>query len=164
LERLAEADDHEVVRVVQEYFADYMVINPDLFSLNIGFPKQRLWGSNPDLWNPDALQRATEGVIALLLSLKKKALIRYEKNSLLAKKLATEVRYLMTQEDQLFDFRRTDTPPILLILDRRDDPVTPLLTQWTYQAMVHELLGIQNGRVDLSSVPDVRQELKVWRV
>jgi vacuolar protein sorting-associated protein 45 len=161
LERLAEADDHEVVRVVQEYFADYMVINPDLFSLNVGFPKQRLWSNNPDLWNPDALQRTTEGVVALLLSLKKKPLIRYEKNSLLAKKLATEVRYLMTQEDQLFDFRRTDTPPILLILDRRDDPVTPLLTQWTYQAMVHELLGIQNGRVNLSSVPDVRQELKV---
>src|SRR5437773_1124079 len=108
LERLAEADDHEVVRVVQEYFADYMVINPDLFSLNIGFPKQRLWGSNPDLWNPDALQRTTEGVIALLLSLKKKPLIRYEKNSPLVKKLATEVRYLMTQEEQLFDFRRTD--------------------------------------------------------
>ncbi|KAI9850226.1 MAG: vacuolar protein sorting-associated protein 45 [Vezdaea acicularis] len=66
----------------------------------------------------------------------------------------------MTQEDQLFDFRKTDTPPILLLVDRRDDPITPLLTQWTYQAMVHELLGIQNGRVDLSDVPDVRPELK----
>lgn len=66
----------------------------------------------------------------------------------------------MTQEDQLFDFRKTDTPPILLVLDRRDDPVTPLLTQWTYQAMVHELLGIKNGRVDLSDVPDIRPELK----
>ncbi len=66
----------------------------------------------------------------------------------------------MTQEEQLFDFRKTDTPPILLILDRRDDPITPLLTQWTYQAMVHELLGIHNGRVDLSDVPDVRPELK----
>jgi len=38
-------------------------------------------------------------------------------------------------------------------LDRRDDPVTPLLTQWTYQAMVHEMLGIKNNRVDLSSAP-----------
>ena len=66
----------------------------------------------------------------------------------------------MTQEEQLFDFRKTDTPPILLILDRRDDPVTPLLTQWTYQAMVHELIGIYNGKVDLSDVPDVRPELK----
>ncbi|KAN0103028.1 Sec1-like protein [Hyaloscypha variabilis] len=160
LERLAEADDHEVVRAVQEHFADYIVVNPDLFTLDLGFPRQRIWSSNPDMWNADALQRTTEGVIGVLLSLKKKPLIRYEKSSLLAKKLATEVRYHITQEDQLFDFRKVDTPPILLILDRRDDPITPLLTQWTYQAMVHELLGIQNGRVDLSDVPDVRPELK----
>ncbi|BDD61857.1 vacuolar protein sorting-associated protein 45 [Monascus purpureus] len=160
LERLAEADDHEVVRVVQEQFADFIVINPDLCSLNLGFPKQRLWGNTPDLWNADALQRTTEGVIAMLLALKKNPLIRYEKNSLMAKKLATEVRYVLTQEEQLFDFRKMDTPPILLILDRRDDPITPLLTQWTYQAMVHELIGINNGRVDLSDVPDIRPELK----
>ena len=160
LERLAEADNNEVVKAVQEYFADYIVINPDLFSLDLGFPKQRLWSNSPDIWNPDSLQRCTEGVIALLLSLKKKPLIRYEKNSLMAKKLATEIRYQMTQEEQLFDFRKTDTSPILLLLDRRDDPITPLLTQWTYQAMVHELLGIFNGKVDLSDVPDVRPELK----
>ena len=66
----------------------------------------------------------------------------------------------MTQEEQLFDFRKTDTPPILLILDRRDDPITPLLNQWTYQAMVHELLGINNGKVDLSDLPEVRLEMK----
>lgn len=160
LERLAEADNNEVVKAIQEYFADYIIVNPDLLNLDIRFPKQRLWASSPDIWNSDSLQRCTEGLIALLLSLKKKPLIRYEKNSLMAKKLATEVRYQMTQEEQLFDFRKTDTPPILLVLDRRDDPVTPLLTQWTYQAMVHELLGIFNGKVDLSDVPDVRPELK----
>ncbi|KAL7273184.1 vacuolar protein sorting-associated protein 45 [Rhizina undulata] len=161
LERLAEADDHEVVRAVQEYFADYLVINPDLFSLNLGSSLRRVWSSSPDLWNSDALVRTAEGLLAILLSLKKKPLIRYEKNSTLAKKLAAEIKYHMGQEDQLFDFgRRADTPPILLILDRRNDPVTPLLSQWTYQAMVHELLGIHNGRVDLSEVPDVRPELK----
>ncbi|KAL9031406.1 MAG: hypothetical protein Q9196_000554 [Gyalolechia fulgens] len=160
LERLAEADDNEVVKGVQEYFADYIVINPDLFALDLSFPKQRLWSNSSDAWNPNALQRCMEGLIAVLLSLKKKPLIRYQKNSLMAKKLATEVRYHMTQEEQLFDFRRTDTPPILLLLDRRDDPITPLLTQWTYQAMVHELLGLSNGKVDLGDVPDIRPELK----
>ncbi|OBT78447.1 hypothetical protein VF21_00999 [Pseudogymnoascus sp. 05NY08] len=159
LERLAEADDHEVVKAVQEHFADYIVINPDLFTLDLTIPK-RIWSGSPDMWNADALQRSTDGIVGLLLSLKKKPLIRYEKNSLLAKKLATEVRYLVSQEEQLFDFRKVDTPPILLILDRRDDPITPLLSQWTYQAMVHELLGINNGRVDLHSVPDIRPELK----
>lgn len=113
------------------------------------------------MWNPELLQRSTEGLLALLLSLKKKPLIRYGKTSLMAKKLATEVRYQMGQEEQLFNFRRTDTPPILLVLDRREDPITPLLTQWTYQAMVHELLGIHTGRVDLKDVPDVRPELRV---
>lgn len=48
-----------------------------------------------------------------------------------------------------------------MILDRRNDPVTPLLAQWTYQAMVHELIGIHHGRVDMSNVPDIRNELKV---
>ncbi|CRG88776.1 Vacuolar protein sorting-associated protein 45 [Talaromyces islandicus] len=160
LERLAEADDHEVVQGVQEQFADFIVINPDLCSLNLGFPLHRIWSNSPDTWNADALRRSTDGVIAMLLALKKNPLIRYEKNSLMAKKLATEVRYQLTQEEQLFNFRKSDTPPILLILDRRDDPITPLLTQWTYQAMVHEFIGIHNGRVDLHDVPEIRPELR----
>ena len=160
LERLAEADDNEIIRSIQEQFADYIVVNPDLFNVDIGFPKLRVWSTSPDTWNPDALQRSTDAVIALLLSLKKKPLVRYEKNSLVAKKLASEVRYRITQEEQLFEFRKPDTPPVLLVLDRRDDPITPLLTQWTYQAMVHEQLGIINGRVDMSEVPDIRPELK----
>jgi len=160
LERLAEADDHEVVKAVQEHFADFVVVNPDLFSIDLHLPQNRIWSTTSDMWNTDSLQRVTEGIIAVLLSLKKKPLIRYAKNSLLAKKLATEVRYHMTQEEQLFDFRKVDTPPILMILDRREDAVTPLLTQWTYQAMVHQLFGIKNGRVDLSDVPNVSAELK----
>ncbi|KAI9882496.1 MAG: hypothetical protein M1823_005756 [Watsoniomyces obsoletus] len=167
LERLAEADDHEVVRTVQEFFADYIVINPDLFTFNMSYPMTKIYGASPELWDMNSLQRTTEGLLAVLLSLKKKPMIRYEKNSLMAKKLAGELSYqIMTHNEehqQLFDFRRTaaDTPPVLLILDRRDDPITPLLTQWTYQAMVHELLGIRNGRVDLKDVPDIRPELKV---
>ena len=70
-------------------------------------------------------------------------------------------QYHIQQEGPVYDFRKPDTPPILLILDRRNDPVTPLLSQWTYQALVHNMIGIQNGRVDLSYVPDIRPEMKV---
>jgi vacuolar protein sorting-associated protein 45 len=48
----------------------------------------------------------------------------------------------------------------VLILDRREDPVTPLLNQWTYQAMIHELLGIRNNRVDLKHLPHLTDEMK----
>ena len=33
--------------------------------------------------------------------------------------------------------------------------MTPLLLQWTFQAMVHELLGLTDNRVDLHSAPGV---------
>ena len=86
----------------------------------------------------------------MLLSLKKRPVIRWEKMSQLGRKLAIEVQGAMQHPPyrDLFDFRPTAGPaPLLLILDRRNDPVTPLLSQWTYQAMVHELCGITNGRV-----------------
>lgn len=35
----------------------------------------------------------------------------------------------MRDEATLFDFRKPDVPPLLLIIDRRDDPITPLLNQ-----------------------------------
>lgn len=93
---MAEADDHEVVRIVQEYFIDFLVINPDLFSLSIAGPQRRIWSTtSSDMWNPDTLVRATEGLLAILLTLKKKPLIRYEKNSLLAKKLAQEIKVVV---------------------------------------------------------------------
>ncbi|KAI4840376.1 vacuolar protein sorting-associated protein 45 [Plasmodium brasilianum] len=39
----------------------------------------------------------------------------------------------------------------MLIIDRSEDPITPLLTQWTYQAMLHELIGIDNNKINLES-------------
>ena len=48
----------------------------------------------------------------------------------------------------------------ILILDRREDAVTPLLNQWTYQAMIHELLGLHSNRVDLKHLKHLSDEMK----
>ncbi|KAG8881469.1 vacuolar protein sorting-associated protein 45 [Tulasnella sp. 331] len=161
IERLAEADSYELVKEVQEFFADYAPILPYLFSLNyLPSDSTSLYGTTSNTWNPDALQRSAQGLAAVLLSLKKKPVIRYERMSGMAKKLGIEVQHVIKSNAALFDFRPTQVPPLLLIIDRLNDPVTPLLSQWTYQALVHEILGIQNGRVDLSLVPDIRPELR----
>ena len=76
----------------------------------------------------------------------------------MCEKLAQSLHHLTTSEErELFDFgkRGGETAPIIMIMDRKEDPVTPLLLQWTYQAMVHELIGIQTNRVDLTQVPGV---------
>ncbi|XP_049472357.1 vacuolar protein sorting-associated protein 45 isoform X3 [Panthera uncia] len=151
---LAEADEQEVVAEVQEFYGDYIAVNPHLFSLNILGCCQ---GRN---WDPAQLSRTTQGLTALLLSLKKCPMIRYQLSSESAKRLAECVKQVITKEYELFEFRRTEVPPLLLILDRCDDAITPLLNQWTYQAMVHELLGINNNRIDLSRVPGISKDLR----
>ncbi|XP_015358512.1 vacuolar protein sorting-associated protein 45 isoform X1 [Marmota marmota marmota] len=151
---LAEADEQEVVAEVQEFYGDYIAVNPHLFSLNILGCCQ---GQN---WDPAQLSRTTQGLTALLLSLKKCPMIRYQLSSEAAKRLAECVKQVITKEYELFEFRRTEVPPLLLILDRCDDAITPLLNQWTYQAMVHELLGINNNRIDLSRVPGISKDLR----
>eukprot|EP01134_Creolimax_fragrantissima_P003495 CFRG3495T1 len=156
LERLAEADENEVVREVQELFGDYYAINSDLVSLNVKFPSV----GTIDKWEDTALKRSVQGFTSLLLSLKKRPLIRYQSKSNMCKKLATEMSSIIQNEPSLFDFRRSDTPPLMIILDRRDDCVTPLLNQWTYQAMVHERLGINNQRVSLANSPNVKKDMQ----
>ncbi|KAK0079672.1 hypothetical protein PV325_000961 [Microctonus aethiopoides] len=150
---LADSDEQEVVREVHEYYADYLAINPHLFSLGIESCAQGL------TWNPEHLHRTYEGIISVLLSLKKCPYIRYQNSSLMAKGLAEKIREVLIKESNSFKFRQ-ESDPVLLILDRRDDPVTPLLNQWTYQAMVHELFTINNNRVDLSSVKGISKELQ----
>jgi len=92
IERLAEVDEYEVVREVQEYFADYSPLLPSLFSLNhTPTAAKPLYGSTFNAWDPAALERSVQGISAVLLSLKKKPIIRYEKMSSMAKKLAVEM-------------------------------------------------------------------------
>uniref|UniRef100_T2M4B6 Vacuolar protein sorting-associated protein 45 n=1 Tax=Hydra vulgaris TaxID=6087 RepID=T2M4B6_HYDVU len=153
VKQLAECDDQEVVKEVQEFYADYYAVSPHLFSLNI------VGSSKGKNWDADKQERTTDGIFALLLSLRKKPFIRYQQTSQMCKRLAESVMQKMLQEKSLFDFRQSDTP-LLLIVDRTDDPVTPLLNQWTYQSMVHELLGIKNNRIDLSTIPGIQKELK----
>ncbi|XP_076184041.1 vacuolar protein sorting 45 [Ptiloglossa arizonensis] len=150
---LAESDEEEVVKEVHEYYADYLVINPHLFSLGIKTCSQGL------SWNPVHLHRTVLGIISVLLSIKKCPYIRYQSSSEMAKRLAERIREVLSKESNSFKFRQ-ESSPVLLILDRRDDPVTPLLHQWTYQAMVHELLTINNNRVNLSHVKGISKELK----
>eukprot|EP00112_Aurelia_sp_Birch-Aquarium-sp1_P005793 Seg1658.2 transcript_id=Seg1658.2/GoldUCD/mRNA.D3Y31 product="Vacuolar protein sorting-associated protein 45" protein_id=Seg1658.2/GoldUCD/D3Y31 len=151
---LAEADDQEVVKEVQEYFGDYFAVSPHVYSMNI------IGCARGENWDFEHQERVSEGLLSLLLSMKKKPLIRYQQSSSMCKRLAENVMQKMYQDPGLFEFRQSDVPPLLLIIDRRDDPVTPLLNQWTYQAMVHERLGIKNNRIDLSRVPGITKELK----
>ncbi|KAI8319191.1 Sec1-like protein [Martensiomyces pterosporus] len=159
IEALAENDEYEVVREVQELYADFYAATPSLFHIGLE-PSVHPLFAEAHSWNQGALARTVQGLGALLLSLRKRPNIRYERNSTMAQKLGQELEYLMNHESSLFAQKPGDSQAQLFILDRKNDPVTPLLTQWTYHALLHDLIGVANGRVDLSNVPGIRPELK----
>ena len=160
LQELADADEHERVRVVQELFCDYLILDRHLFTVPVNFRSALLKPVAKDrgraMQNAD---RVVEGVASLLLTLKRRAVIRHSANSDVASLVANNLWHLTYQQERaLFDYRAGENYTVVLILDRRDDPVTPLLSQWTYQAMVHELFGIADNRVSLHGIPKVPKD------
>uniref|UniRef100_A0A8D3BTD0 Vacuolar protein sorting-associated protein 45 n=1 Tax=Scophthalmus maximus TaxID=52904 RepID=A0A8D3BTD0_SCOMX len=121
IKALAEADEQEVVAEVQEFYGDFIAVNPHLTpSSTCACCLSRQRGRS---WEPSMLSRCTQGLTSVLLALKKCPMIRYQLSSDMSKRLAESVK-------------------------------------WTYQAMVHELLGLNNNRIDLSRVPGINKDLR----
>ena len=77
LEKLAEADELAVVKEVQEFYGDYYPVSESHFHLNL----PHVIGEQLNAWSAKALQRCGESLVATLLSLRKKPIIRYSKRS-----------------------------------------------------------------------------------
>lgn len=122
LKTLAEADGNEVVTDLREIPSDFLVYESHVFSTKIPSPIKSLrWNKNNS-----ALSKCCDSIKSLLLAVKAtKANICYMKESPICEELAHGIKDEIVHEGP-----REAT---LVILDRRIDPVTPLLNQWTYQ-------------------------------
>lgn len=157
LREVAYADELEVIQEVNEYYVDYYAINTDTWHLNLR--GAGVLDSSQASWS-SALNRITDGIAACLLSLKIKPSVRVQRTSSLAMQVGQAMKSRIENSSTFHVGNTKQNAPLLLIMDRNEDPVTPLLTAWTYQAMMHQILEMQNNRMDLSSVPNVRDELK----
>lgn len=160
---LAEHDVHEKVKRVQELYGDFIPINEDLLSIQSPNTLAMTVAAGTS-WAPKYAQlydRNLQGLQGMLLALKRQpSAIRYAGHSPCAEELAKDLHDTIEQ-DEIFRFRKSRRGGLhVLVLDRRDDPVTPLLSQWTYQAMVHELLGLNNHRVILKGAPNIPPDLE----
>ena len=166
LRLLAESDTTERVKQVQEFYGDFVPINNDLLTFQCRNTLSMSMAAGTS-WAPQyahLYERNLRGLQGILLSLKRQPLagIRYAGQSACAEELAKDI-FDAISTDEIFHFRkrrRNNAGALLLVLDRRDDPVTPLLSQWTYQAMVHELLGLNNHRVVLKGAPNIAKDLE----
>lgn len=142
LDRLARHDTSDAVVRVEEFYADFLAINRDSFV--IPFPRNVISSSHLE---GNAYTRIAEGLAASFVATRRKPLIRFNSQSPLTKRVAADLASVLKSDLELYDYRHKDT--LLLIIDRNEDPVTPLLTPWTYQAMLHELVGLDKNKLVL---------------
>ena len=151
---LAESDINELVQDIKEIPSDYMVLESHVFTFSIKNPIRNLQ------WDTYAFQRTVESLKSLMLSLRSpKPRIIYVKNSKLCDELATAVYQQMYTESNLpkdqdwsissgsKGIKSSPEAANLIIIDRRTDPVTPLLNQWTYQVNSKKQVQLGGGRV-----------------
>lgn len=158
IEKLSHADESEVVRCVREVPLDYQPVNPFLFSIK---PESRTLDLKTGNWFQEGLKKVSEGLASLLIGLQLNPIIRFQTQSQPCKALANEVGLIIKNEFKINkaweDAAPLDNTSLLLIVDRRNDLITPILNNWSYYSMIHEFFSIKNNRINLADVPD-RQE------
>lgn len=155
IEKLAEADEVEVVRCVKELPLDFQPITPFLFSLKL---VNKTFNLQNDDWSTEGLRRSTDGLVSALVALRMNPLIRYQTQSQQCKILAEKVAGMMKTEAIRNKAWRQEAPfdinSLLILVDRRYDLITPVVNKWNYYSMIHELFNIRMNQINLVDAPN----------
>ena len=142
LQSLANADRQCLIHRVEEVFFDITPLTGNLAVVPLSQPSL-----NPirlQQWDNSSFVRVVDGLVSTMLMMNRRPVIRYRAGSAVCERLGHDLASRMKVVDSDFSDLR-DKDAVVVILDRMDDPCTPLLMQWTYEAMIHELLGFQDG-------------------
>lgn len=101
------------------------------------------------------LKTSEESLFAVCMSLRRIPTITYSLEGPLGRKIAERLSARLEREYTQNHREFLQESLELLIFDRKEDPVTPLVYDWGYQAMVHEFIGIENNAVKLAAKLDI---------
>ena len=167
LQKLAQYDINMQVKNVQEIYLDYYIINSNVFHLNIESCICNLDMNPIEKWDKsDVLmnERIYQGLISACLSNRMKPIIKCVRGSDICLNLGKKLAKFF--DDNYDNFIRKECGPnfngLLLLYDRKEDPISPLINQWTYQAQLHEILGIENNVIELKKGTDVKDKVEKY--
>ena len=163
LQKLAQYDINMQVKNVQEIYLDYYIINSNVFHLNIESCICNLDMNPIEKWNQYDVrmnERIYQGLISACLSNRMKPIIKSVRGSDICVNLGKKLAKFF--DDNYDNFIRKECGSnfngILLLYDRKEDPISPLINQWTYQAQLHEILGIKNNVIELKKGNDIKDK------
>ena len=144
LELIAASDLQQRVQDIREVYLDFHALRPSLFSMETD-PRSTSY-------------RVVDGILAAMAALKHRPVsVRYQRSSEHCLRLADGLSNAVANHIDIF----TQEPLpecTVLIVDRSEDACTPLLTPWTYEAMLHEFLGMELNTVVIDKKKQGRME------
>jgi hypothetical protein len=145
LARLKQSAVKSKIRLLKELYLDYLACEQRVFQLDM---QQALW----NMYAPDAgnekdvqLRRMADKLMTVLATLDQDPIIRFAAGHHLSNHLANVLREKLDAFKAMGSGWPTDSKkprPLLLVLDRSYDMVSPFLHELTYQAMCQDLLPI----------------------
>ncbi|RMZ84156.1 hypothetical protein DV738_g554, partial [Chaetothyriales sp. CBS 135597] len=159
--QIAATNLSESIAQVYDQYLNFIVAEPDLFSLGLG--KQSYWTFNSakvdEAEQDKAIDRIVSGLFSVSVTMGSVPIIRCPQSELakmIATKLDRKLRdHVLNSKDNLFskstqNTYATPSRPVLIILDRNIDIVPMLSHSWTYQSLVHDVLKMHLNRITVT--------------
>jgi hypothetical protein len=158
--QIATTNTAESIAQVYDQYLNFIVAEPDLFSLGMG--KEAYWTMNsgrPSNEEVDAsIDRIVSGLFSVSVTMGSVPIIRCSQKGVahdIATKLDRKLRdHVLNLKDNLFSGQKQGSAnyvqpsrPVLIILDRNVDIIPMLSHSWTYQSLVHDVLKMHLNRI-----------------
>ncbi|KAI5359542.1 putative sec1-like protein [Septoria linicola] len=154
----AEAGTSESISQVYDQYLNFIVSEPNLFSLGMG--NETYWTMNSAQTSDEDIDtnvdRIVSGLFSVVVTMGTIPVIRCPKAGaaeMIAAKLDRKLRdHILNSKDNLFSAKAaatgaTSSRPILIIVDRNVDLVPMLSHSWTYQSLIHDVLSMHLNRI-----------------
>lgn len=159
--QIASTNTAEHIAQVYDQYLNFIVAEPDLFSLGMGKESYYTFASAKveDQAQDAAIDRIVSGLFSVAVTMGSVPIIRCPQTELakaIATKLDRKLRdHVLNSKDNLFspgqrgqlNTYTTPSRPVLIILDRNIDLVPMLSHSWTYQSLVHDVLKMHLNRI-----------------
>lgn len=159
--QIASTNTAEHIAQVYDQYLNFIVAEPDLFSLGMGKESYYTFSSAKveETVVESALDRIVSGLFSVAVTMGSVPIIRCPQSELakvIATKLDRKLRdHVLNSKDNLFapgqrgqqNAYATPSRPVLIILDRNVDLVPMLSHSWTYQSLVHDVLKMHLNRI-----------------
>ncbi|KAL4875646.1 Sec1-like protein [Aspergillus karnatakaensis] len=164
--QIATTGTSEHIAQVYDQYLNFIVAEPDLFSLGLG--NDAYWRINSAKTSDEDLDaivdRIVSGLFSVSVTMGAIPIIRCPKGGaaeLIATKLDRKLRdHILNSKDNLFSANKKSIPgvpsarPVLVIVDRNVDLVPMLSHSWTYQSLVQDVLQMRLNRITIETPVD----------